>query len=108
MEFEIAFKVPEARTRRKSSLAAAVESLDVNDRFELEVSWPDVSSTEVKKSPLAICVKRLAQAKCEQEGVPSQSSKDSSNAELQLQKSVNICSPILKEERGTESWRELL
>ena len=109
----------ERECRRKSGLSITSEDLDEND-LGFEVNWPHLTASE--------CPVKCARRDIDDhiEFLPSSSKLDLKKTAFTpsfdvffkhseklisqkiLLKSTNMCSPILKEERGSESWREFL
>ena len=109
----------EREARRKSGLSINSEDLEEEGDLSCSVDWPHLTAFELPNKVArrgAFCAPMLPEHQQNHEMF----SLDDSSFELSrkhderlplsstLVKSTNICSPILKEERGTESWRDFL
>ena len=121
----------EARTFRKTALNLWT-SIDMMQDEDQHIIWPTISSSEMDskrvRRPEDVekpdC--RLQQKSCLSDKISSdcvdgsaatcQHSrlnferviKENLSTEFEMKRSVNLCSPILKEDRGHEAWRDLL
>jgi hypothetical protein len=126
---KLAMPDQECIIRRKSSLSVSVSNGSLEEE-NLEVVWPELSTSERSKKSCrstggrvdACCTARLDfdigpindsndaySSSCKQDSCRLWDHIDANlSATWTLQKSSNLCSLVMKENRGSESWRDLL
>ena len=106
----------ERSARRKSGLSVSTEDLcDCSDSGCAVVDWPHLSYSEIsskcsrRDEETSHCKKQSLSDKCTSNPFDLRSNCDLQSVSASiLLKSINFCSPILKEDRGYESWRDFL
>jgi hypothetical protein len=106
----------EWNTRRKSGLSVCSDDVTSIESSCAVIYWPQMSSSEMlskcarrdSDSP-KYCREEVFSPSCTESNFESWAKKEwNSLPAFKLSKSSNFCSPILKEDKGSEAWRDFL